>query len=594
MPSNGDTKKKFKVAGENLRGLGSFHKSLRHNQFGEVVEDDFKQLVAATEGKATFASVPPGVAPPGEKTAPLINPQAGLAKDRLTKPPRRFEMPPAPTVLATTIAAEMTELYWMSLLRDVPFDKFEADAGIKDAANEIHDKFQQAAADTADEGHLKLGIDVPGSAKALAALTPQNVFRLGLPGEEAGPLVSQFFVRDIHFGTQSIDQRERPYKKEMNYLTSFGSWLHAQETGNGDDHVAYNRSNENEATGKYYEKKDRYISTMRDLARFVNKDALHQAYFNAALLLLSGGARWTPGNPYGDGGRLTPRETGFGTLGGPHILALVSEVATRALKIVWYQKWQTHLRLRPEAYSGLVHVQNLGVNGTKRPYGLPGWVATTKSATAVKALNKSTNPKGEETLLLPMAFTAGSPTHPAYGAGHATVAGACVTVLKAYFQTFEKVKGKVVPIPLIFDKTNNPKGLQERAEPYGDGVPMTAYITGVVAKPGGDEGTRTALPKGIADQLTIEGELNKLAMNVAMGRSMGGVHWRTDNTRSLTLGEALAAHILADITTDLAEKPEFTFRTFSRRRDGEPKIVVIKDGAITVDGTAVPGNSSAL
>ncbi|MEM7163573.1 MAG: hypothetical protein AAF487_14165, partial [Bacteroidota bacterium] len=36
---------------------------------------------------------------------------------------------------------------------------------------------------------------------------------------------------------------------------------------------------------------------------------------------------------------------------------------------------------------------------------------------------------------LPMAFPEGSPMHPAYGAGHATVAGACVTILKAFFDT---------------------------------------------------------------------------------------------------------------------------------------------------------------
>jgi hypothetical protein len=35
--------------------------------------------------------------------------------------------------------------------------------------------------------------------------------------------------------------------------------------------------------------------------------------------------------------------------------------------------------------------------------------------------------------LLPMAFQEGSPMHPSYGAGHATVAGACVTILKAFF-----------------------------------------------------------------------------------------------------------------------------------------------------------------
>jgi len=37
--------------------------------------------------------------------------------------------------------------------------------------------------------------------------------------------------------------------------------------------------------------------------------------------------------------------------------------------------------------------------------------------------------KGWKVHLLPMAFPEGSPIHPAYGAGHATVAGACVTIL---------------------------------------------------------------------------------------------------------------------------------------------------------------------
>lgn len=344
-------------------------------------------------------------------------------------------------------------------------------------------------------------------------------------------------------------------------------------SGNGDDELDYRKSNE--AKQEYFEADDRYISTPRDIARFVNKDALHQAYFNAALLLLSGGAKWTPGNPYGDGGPLADREAGFATLGGPHILALVSEVATRALKIVWYQKWQTHLRLRPEAYGGLVHVQNIGVAGTKRPYGLPEWVATTKAAKAVRELNKK---GGEETLLLPLAFTAGSPTHPAYGAGHASVAGICVTVLKAFFKTFDGDNAD----PILLNT------LMERPNPYLPAVPFKSYITGVDAS---GNGHRTEIT---APELTIEGELNKLAMNVAMGRSMGGVHWRTDNTRSLTLGEAVATDILADITEDLVEKPTFTFRTFSRKKNGKPKVVVIRDGKIKVDGTKVSSNASAL
>lgn len=584
MANNGDTKRKFKVGEEEIVGVGSFHKTLPHGDYGEVRPDKFDTLVNATEGIAEFASVSKGS---GENTAPFVNPQAGLAHDRLTRHPAGFDMPPAPAVLSVTTAAEMTELYWMSLLRDISFDKLATEPFTAQAAAEINNKFQIAVQDVGDAGYLKTGIDVPGADGTLDPITSQNVFRLGLPGEEVGPLISQFFVRNVQFGTQTINQKQRPYRKGRNYLTSFNSWLHAQNSGKGDDGLAY--PNANEAKEEYYEDQDkvRYISTMRDLARFVHKDALHQAYFNAALLLLSGGAKWTLGNPYSDGSRLAGREAGFGTLGGPHILALVSEVATRALKIVWNQKWQVHLRLRPEAYGGLVHLQNIGVSGTTRPYGLPEWVSQTEAAEAVIAMNKQC---GEETLLLPMAFTSGSPVHPAYGAGHATVAGACVTVLKAFFKTFHRDGDKVVPVPLsAMTEEDRIKGaLRERSIPYAAREAFKAYITGVDERGFGFRNTIDA--KG----LNIEGELNKLAMNVAMGRSMGGVHWRTDNSRSLILGEAIAAQILADITVDLAEDPKFEFRTFSRKVDGQPKVVEIQQGRIKVDGVLVDAKSSAL
>ena len=66
-----------------------------------------------------------------------------------------------------------------------------------------------------------------------------------------------------------------------------------------------------------------------------------------------------------------------------------------------------------------------------------------------------------------------------------------------------------------------------------------------------------------AGLMTVGGELNKIASNVAMGRSMGGVHWRTDNTRSLRLGEAIAIEILRKRSLEYAERPvSFTFRAF--------------------------------
>ncbi len=598
---NGDKGKVFAGKGKTeLRGIGSFHKTLPHNALGEVDSTAFIGLVDATglplggplncagggAEAAGFASIARGS--DCEITAQLTNPRAGLARDRLTDDPHSYTMPPAPTVQSDTTAAEMVELYWMARLRDVPFNDFEADDVVATATAEINEAFERVI-DTSGTDPQKLlsGIDIPGAPKGgpkpSALFTPANLFRLGLPDEETGPMVSQFFVRPIGFGTQTIDARQRPYRSGVDYLTDFNTWLHAQNSGKDALDQAYSQANEDNAD--FYEPESRYISTMRDLARFVNKDALHQAYFNAALLLLNGGARWTEGNPYADNCR---REAGFGVLGGPHLLALVSEVATRALKIVWYQKWQVHLRLRPEAYGGLVHVQKRN----NRPYKIPAWLYGTKAASWVDEHYGSH--------LLPMAFSPGSPTHPAYGAGHATVAGACVTVLKAWFQLLETrkectctsdkqvncrcCKGTDVIKPIRFSE------LLEAELPYGVRPRIKAWITGL------REGIweRMELGREAAKHLTIEGELNKLAHNVAMGRSMGGVHWRTDNSRSLILGEAIAARILCDITQDTVERPVFRFRSFARKADGDPKLVEIGHGQIRVDGVVQSEPVSAL
>jgi len=46
--------------------------------------------------------------------------------------------------------------------------------------------------------------------------------------------------------------------------------------------------------------------------------------------------------------------------------------------------------------------------------------------------------------------------------------------------------------------------------------------------------------------LTVGGELNKLASNIAIGRNFAGVHWRSDATESLKLGEEVAIRYLMD------------------------------------------------
>ena len=99
----------------------------------------------------------------------------------------------------------------------------------------------------------------------------------------------------------------------------------------------------------------RFISTPRDLCTYVHYDALHQAYFNACLILLGMEAPFDPDLPF----QLpdsTDKQTGFAQFGPPHILNLVSEVATRALKAVRFQKYNVHRRVRPEVVGGWIHL----------------------------------------------------------------------------------------------------------------------------------------------------------------------------------------------------------------------------------------------
>ncbi|NKC30676.1 vanadium-dependent haloperoxidase [Falsiroseomonas selenitidurans] len=551
--------------------IGNFHKTLPHDRFGMVdpaAYEVFRQAAADTRpGPAApdyeslgGGAVPPGSIPAGNRSAaPLVSPQAGRARELLGLDPFQVNLWPAPKVLSDSTAAEMTELFWMALWRDVPFDALQGGdaatmASVQDAVAELTPIFERAIAADGESG-IRPGLDLPMDAQGRLDLNPMTLFRSGFQDEQLGPMVSQFFLHDVPFGTQTIRQTQFPYAPRRDYLQNTQDWLMAQNIGRdthgrpypnandfGDDNAAYEPGNA-----------QRYIGSMRDLARFVHKDALHQAYFNAALLLLDWGAPFDAGNPYAS--RLS-RQAGFATLGGPNLLTMVSEVASRALKVVWRQKWMVHRRLRPEAYGGLMTMQHVH----DKAIGLPDWVFTTRAAAAIRqknhAANAGTAHAAEDNFLLPMAFTSGAPAHPAYGAGHATVAGACVTVLKAWFEEKHPIKGLV-------EASRHPqtRAVQRLLQPTVTAGALPAYA-------GADAGA-----------MTVGGELNKIASNVAMGRTMGGVHWRSDNTRSLRLGEAIATVIMAREVKEYAEADvSFRYCSFDRHE------VLIDPSGVKVPG----------
>jgi hypothetical protein len=226
------------------------------------------------------------------------------------------------------------------------------------------------------------------------------------------------------------------------------------------------------------------------------------------LILLGEGIPFDPDIPF-QKKDFADHQQGFAHFGGPHILSLVTEVATRALKAVRHQKFNIHRRLRPEALAArLSKCKDLNISEIDM---MVTELQPILNMIAEKNPHDVSLPDGN--YLLPMAFCEGSPMHPSYGAGHATVAGACVTILKAFFDHKH-------PLTMA-------------------GCDKTAFVP----KPDGSCLTKVTLDKG---SLTVEGELNKLASNISIGRDWAGVHYFTDYIESLRMGEQIAIGILEE------------------------------------------------
>jgi hypothetical protein len=138
------------------------------------------------------------------------------------------------------------------------------------------------------------------------------------------------------------------------------------------------------------------------------------------------------------------------------------------------------------------------------------------------------------TYFMPHGFPEGCPQHPSYGQGHGTVAGACATIVKAWFDDTAPLSS--VPGITI-------------SQPSEDGLSLVPYT-------GTDR-----------DQLTIGGEMNKIAANIAIGRNHAAVHWRYDYADSVVLGETVAISMLRDMARCWNEPFEgFSFTKFDGTR----------------------------
>jgi hypothetical protein len=453
---------------------GTYSKGLAHDQYGRVTPASFASLTKAlNSGKfSDFEDIIVG----GTRT--LNGPQSAYAFDLTGPDNSQFgqpQVPAAPPIAGAISGTELLEHYWAALLRDTNFTDYDTSPLAQTAAAEL----------SSQPSYL-------GPRNGSGQVTTDLLFRGGFPGETAGPYTSQFFLQPTFFGSQPISQQQKTFLPGQDFgASSFNEWLqiqNGQPTGNS----------------LAFDPQYRYQRNGRDYAAFTHVDVLYQAYFTAFLVLSGLGAPLNPGNPYVH----STTQNGFGTLGAPDFAATIGDIASKALNAVWYQKWLVHMRPRPEATGGQVHLVKTGQNA---------FTNVIPNATVMNSVGLQTCFNKFGTWLLPMAFPEGSPTHPAYPTGHGTVGGACITIIKFFFDGNQLIQ------PLL--------------EAHGSTVSV-ASTDGLALLPytGAD-----------ADSLTVNGELNKLGHNVSFGHGFhAGIHWRSDSDTSLLQGEAVALAYLRD------------------------------------------------
>lgn len=437
--------------------IAQFSKGLQHDALGNPVVSSYNTLLQAvnTGLPTAYDSIALGGA-----AGKMINPQASIAFTLEGADTAALAVPPPAPFASDDRAGQEVEAYWMALTRDVAFADYDTNATVAQACAELS---AQA---------VFTGPKVGG------AVVPSTLYRISYPGTLTGPYVSQFLYLPFAMGAQQVSQLLKvPQPGSVNNFLQTVPLLLGVESGGA-------------VTQSYtWDPVARYIRNGRDLAEWVHNDFSYQLGINAVQILSSLGCPVNVGNPY----KTNITQAGFATFGPPHILTLVADVALQALRACWFQKWNVNRTLRPEEYALRVHQQKVGA------------ASYPVSAQVLNSAAVSQTFAAQGTYLLSQAYPEGSPRHPAYPAGHATIAGAVVTVLKAWY-----TGSFVIAAPKV---------------PAADGLSLVAYA---------------------GPALTVEGELNKLAVNVAQGRVIAGVHYRSDSTAGIELGEQVAISVLRD------------------------------------------------
>jgi hypothetical protein len=247
----------------------------------------------------------------------------------------------------------------------------------------------------------------------------------------------------------------------------------------------------------------RFIITLRDGSSYIHNDEPPQLFINAMLCIL------TLKVPYGKG--VPPfynkHEGFFIDYGRVDLWDLLNRTMRVGMMACWYQKYN-YMKIRPEAF---------GIEIDKIKTG-KGDIKLSKNIICSGILDETMAKFGS--YLLSQAYPEGSPVHPSYVGGHAIIGGCQATILKAFFDENFMI---------------------DAFEPSLDGS--------------------TLIPLGY--KLRLGDELDKLASNMGILRNAAGIHYRSDYTESLVLGEQVAIDMLQDHINRYVRNTTFNFHRFN-------------------------------
>jgi len=355
-----------------------------------------------------------------------------------------------PKLCSSVFAAYMVEIYTAATVRDVPFLDYPFDVQIAKSVVDIANLSQYKG----------------------PTITYDTIFRGESNGDLIGPYISQLLLLDYELGGIVNDQRY-PTFATQDFMYTLPSALSVQN-GIVTESLAPLLP-------------PRYIITGRDLAAFVRENQLLYTFLRVVGVLFNANAPFNAGIP------INYSFTGDANFGRPNIDFALGAVTRYALLAASCLNIKG-LFIRPEEVGIIVNRFKANLNLTNNP-------KLGEELTNSPILDDIYNTFGS--YLLPQVYPEGSPACPSYPSGRATVAGACITVLKFFFSG---------------------QWIMNLFEPD---------ITG-----------QTLVSTGMMSNLT--NELDKLASNIGFGRMFAGVNYRMDVIAGIKLGEEVALYFLRE------------------------------------------------